>query len=99
MQSRAKYLVSFVAVTVAISACAFCFLSHNYFFRVKDADTFLVERGMTREQVKEILGPPNHTESDGKYWAYYTWEGGLLAPLFPVYIHFDEDGRVLAVFV
>lgn len=85
-------------VAVAMSPCLFCICSTGYFSRVTWKDLCRIEKGMTREQVVEIVGRPNHTESDGRYWAYYTWDEGILAPFFPIYVSFDKDNRVQGVF-
>src|SRR5260370_32534155 len=89
----------FVALALGLSPWLYCCFGISHFSRVPDADTFRIKKGMTRDEVQAMLGRPNHTESGGRFWAYYTWEGGLLAPLFPVYITFDDQGRVQAVFV
>src|SRR6266404_1847804 len=96
--TRMKHWPVIVAGTLfcvtAISCLSTC-LWTGYFRRVAAADTFQITPGMSREDVKAILGPPNHIESGGRYWAYYTDEGGILAPLCPMYVSFDEDGKVI----
>lgn len=65
--------------------------------RVPDADTFRIKDGMTKDEVRAIVGGPSRTENGGALWAYWLIEDGPTAPLNPVYVSFDGDGRVAHV--
>ena len=98
MSNRVKEWLVVIAIAAVVTPCVSCFMWSAFVPRVTNADTFRIEKGMTKDEVKAILGPPNHMESGGKLWAYYTYEGGLLAPLQPMYISFDDEGEVDARF-
>jgi outer membrane protein assembly factor BamE (lipoprotein component of BamABCDE complex) len=65
--------------------------------RVPDAVTYQIKEGMTKDEVRAVAGEPSHTENGGTLWAYWIFEHGPTAPLSPVYVSFDADERVTAV--
>lgn len=65
--------------------------------RVPGGVTFQIKEGMTKEEVRAVVGAPSHTENDGTLWAFWLMEDGPMAPLNPVYVSFDGDGRVAHV--
>jgi hypothetical protein len=52
---------------------------------------------MTKDEVRAVAGGPSHTENDGTLWAYWIIEDGPTAPINPVYVSFDSEGRVARV--
>jgi outer membrane protein assembly factor BamE (lipoprotein component of BamABCDE complex) len=89
---RAKWL-GLPVLAAALSGCLWV----GCLNRVWDATTFRIKEGMTTDEVRAIAGSPNDTENDGTLWAYWTVEDGPTAPLNPVYVKFDAEGRVVAV--
>lgn len=54
---------------------------------VSSARTSLIESGMTRSEVVEILGQPQQVVHD--YWLYNVWDASDM-----FHVSFDEEGRV-----
>lgn len=65
--------------------------------RVSDSTVLQIKEGMTKDEVRAVAGGPSHTENDGTLWAYWLIEDGPTAPLNPVYVSFDSEGRVVHV--
>lgn len=58
----------------------------------------MIERGMTKQQVREILGKPRIVsfDQDIDRWEYNKKEGGLLDPYYVrVIVDFDQNDRVV----
>jgi len=56
----------------------------------------LVELGMTKSQVVELVGPPDWVEAEN-LWAYRVRGDGISGILVPYYFTFDADGVLLSV--
>lgn len=66
--------------------------------RVDDALTYQIKPGMTRAEVKAILGAPHECESSSRgreVWGYYIREFGWTAWMNPVYVQFNAKGEVV----
>ena len=97
MRVRIKECLVCAAIVVAIAPCISCLAWTALARRVATADLILVEVGMSKEEVLAFVGPTNHEECGGKYWAYYT-KYDIFAPFYPMYVMFNEDGKVVARF-
>jgi outer membrane protein assembly factor BamE (lipoprotein component of BamABCDE complex) len=90
--------MKWLGIPVLAAGLSFC-LWAGCLNRVSDATTFQIKPGMTKDEVRAVVGEPSHTENGGTLWAYWTHEAGPMAPFQPVYVSFDPDDRVANVWV
>jgi hypothetical protein len=70
------------------------FKSHDYGHREEHARKLMsyLLNGMTREEVFELFGEPDHRASDGSDWVYTILTSKIIC------VYFDPQGRVREVF-
>ena len=94
-----KYVLPGTAFLLCLLSCS---CAHEKEIRRNQTNLAKIRKGMTRNQVLKIMGPPVKNQRfspDDKVWFYYTkqaWMDGMVTRDECTPIRFDDGGRVLS---